>query len=454
MKAKDIPNKLIPFTPLIIIFAVILIKPYYLFPNAGDTDFHLAKAHDILLNPLLGLFWDNLTYYPLGRPVWHQPLIDTVYALMWGLGGVRFAHSFMCVLQLMLTVGVATWIANKEYGIFAGYFAGIFALLGPLQYTLIIAIPATYIPIFAMLTIYYLPKDKKKAFIMALLGLWTHMIALVSFLPLFFVDNYKDKRNLKIIALLLPSIIFWAGYWIYFSNRMITLGTFYSVTHLNTIFGTTEIIGSIYSFLLVYTLGSIGLYLLLKINKKQFELILTYVTTVIVFSFFGFQGDYLRGFQFATLPMAILSGLTVQKGYEYVSHNYKPIFSSILILMFLLLSMVGAVIFFAQLPNQQGKGWEALNYPFEGDYAPLKDYIEQNTGGNDVIWTESKLAEKIAWMTGRKISNGKYVGGEYGTIVGFEGQHQKINIYESQGIILVKNINNVTIKEFRINNAA
>ena len=152
----------------------------------------------------------------MGRPIWHQPLFHAVYAFVWYLGGVRFAQSFMCIIQVLLTVGVASWIANKRYGVFAGFFAGFFALFIPAPSTLIAAIPATYVPILAVLTIYYMPQDKKKAFITSLLALWTHMVALVSFIPLFLVDNYKDKKNLKIIALLLPSWLFWVGYWVLF----------------------------------------------------------------------------------------------------------------------------------------------------------------------------------------------------------------------------------------------
>jgi transposase len=34
------------------------------------------------------------------------------------------------------------------------------------------------------------------------------MVSLACFIPLFLVDNYKDKSNLKIIALLLPFFLF------------------------------------------------------------------------------------------------------------------------------------------------------------------------------------------------------------------------------------------------------
>ncbi|MCE7697954.1 MAG: hypothetical protein K8E24_003660 [Methanobacterium paludis] len=311
MKTVDKVKMLTPFAPLILIFVLMILRPYYLFPVGGDTDFHLARAMEILQNPIQGLFWDNITYYPMGRPIWHQPLFHVVYAFVWYLGGVRFAQSFMCIIQVLLTVGVASWIANKRYGVFAGFFAGFFALFIPAPSTLIAAIPATYVPILAVLTIYYMPQNKKKAFITSLLALWTHMVALISFIPLFLVDNYKDKKNLKIVALLLPSWLFWVGYWVYFSNRLVTGGIFYSFTHPKFI----SVYPTSYAFLIflsILLLGTIGLYLLYKLDNKQFKLYITYILTVVGFSLFGFNGDFLRSLEFIALPLAILSGLTVQ----------------------------------------------------------------------------------------------------------------------------------------------
>lgn len=445
---KDKVKMILPFVPLIVFFAIIILKPYYLFPLGGDTDFHLARARAILENPFYGFFWDYITYYPLGRPVWHQPLFHVISAGLWYLGGVRFAQAFLAIFQVLLTVGVASWIANKEYGTLAGFFAGIFALSCPLQYALILPIPATFIPIFAMLTIYYMPKSKKKAFVASLAGLWTHMVGIVSFIPLFLVDDYKNRENLKIIALLTPSFLFWVGYWIYFRDRLVTGGTFYSLLHIHM--GIPLNFEGIYPFIIVYLFGIIGLYFLFKINRKQFNLITTYVIIVILTSLFGFGGDFLRGFQFAALPMAILSGLTVQKSYNYFSLNYSKIFTAICLSMFLITSLFGALIFFAQLPDQNGKGWDALNYPFEGKYTPLKIFIDTNTNKNDIIWAQPELSEKIAWMTGRTVSNGIYQDGQYGATRGFVDQHQNINVYLQNKTVLIKDINNKTLKEFNL----
>lgn len=435
---------LVPFIPLIVVALILFLRPYYLFPVGMDADFHLARAREILQNPLYGIFWDYITYYPMGRPVWHQSLFHMVYAFWWSLGGVRFAHSVMCITQILLTVGVASWIANREYGVVAGFFAGIFALSGPLPYTLMIALPATYTPIFAVLTIYFIPRDKKKAFITSLLGLWTHMVALASFIPLFLVDNYRDRTNQKIIALLFPSWLLWVGYWIYFKDKLVTGGLWYTLQHLKIFY--IDLYG-IYGFFLIYSLGLVGLFLVYKDNRKQFNLMVTYIISVIIVSFFGFNGDFLRGFQFAALPLAIVAGLTVQSAYEYVLTNRDKIYSFLLILFFLVVAIFGAM---GLMLNITDEGWEGLNSPFEGKYSPLKDYIENNTNENDIIWAQYDLTEKVAWMTGRRVSNGRYPDGEYGATRGFIDEHQGINIYMQGKTILIKDSNNNTLREIEL----
>jgi len=445
---KDKIQLLIPFTPLLVVFIVLILRPYYLFPVGGDTEFHLARAREILENPFYGLFWDSITYYPMGRPVWHQPLFNAVYACLWYVGGVRFAHSFLCVFQILLTVGVASWFANREYGVLAGYFAGLFALSVPAPSTMIAAIPATYVPIMAVLTIYYIPKDKKKAFIASLIGLWTHMAALICFIPLYLVDNYRDKTNLKIIALLLPFWLFWLGYWVYFKDRLVTGGIFYTFTHIKFL-STNPSSPAFLIFLIVFFLGLVGLYLLYNYNYRQFKLIATYMGLVFIFSLFGFNGDFLRGFQFVALPMAILSGFFVERGYKYVSDRHNRLISSLFLLIMVFISMMGVVVFFSYMPRQHGKGWDAFQTPFEAEYAPLKEYIENNTSPDQILWTDRELAEKVAWMTGRRVSNGLYPDGVYGGTKGFLDQHQDINVYKINNTFLINDPNNKTITQFQ-----
>jgi len=116
----------------------------------------------------------------------------------------------------------------------------------------------------------------------------------------------------------------------------------------------------------------------------------------------------------------------------------------------LCVSMMGAMVFFTYLPNQHGMGWDALQVPFEGEYAPLKEYIESNTEENQTVWAERELSEKVAWMTGRSVSNGLYTDQMYGGTRGFVDRHQTINIYQSNGYVLINDINNQTIAQIKL----
>jgi len=119
-------GKIIPFIPLFSVLILLLLKPYYLSLGGGDTDFHLIRAREILLNPFYGIYWDYLVYYPLGRALWHPPLFHSVFAFLWYLGGLKFANTIFVLFQILITVFIASWIGKKEYGIMAGFFAGMF----------------------------------------------------------------------------------------------------------------------------------------------------------------------------------------------------------------------------------------------------------------------------------------------------------------------------------------
>ena len=414
----------IPYIPLIGVFIALIMRPYYVFPLCGDDAFHLMRAREILESPLYGLFWDYLNYYPLGRALWHPPLFHAVYAFLWWIGGIRFAHSFMCISGVLITVGVASWISKREYGIIAGFFAGLFALSVPRVDILTMALPANLIPVFAVLTIYFLPKNKLKAAISSLLGIWTHMIGLIVFVPLFFVDNSKNWKNLKLMAPLLISEIFWIAYWIYFSGKT------GATNELSPSLQWNIPLMNVPSLILILIFGIIGLYFLYKIDYRRFKLMSAYILIVLLVQFLF--ADIARGFQYAALPLAILSGITVQKGYEYVSNNYKNIFTIIFIILMLIFSLIGSSPFFVSLADSEIT-WNDLNIPFDDKYAPVVHYIESNTNENEVLWTDSSIAENIAWMTGRKISNG-----EYGMPKEFIETHQGINIYYSNGTFLIK----------------
>lgn len=90
--------------------------------GGGDTDFHLIRAREILINPFYGIYWDYLTYYPVGRALWHPPLFHTVFAFLWYLVGVRFANTIFVLTQIILTIIIASLIGKREYGVMAGFF--------------------------------------------------------------------------------------------------------------------------------------------------------------------------------------------------------------------------------------------------------------------------------------------------------------------------------------------
>lgn len=262
------------------------------------------------------------------------------------------------------------------------------------------------------------------------MGLWTYMMSIACFIPLFLADDLRDKNNLKIIALLLPSWLFWLGYWIYYRDRLVTGGIFYSITH-PAFLCADPTLPSFYIQTSIFLVGTVGLCMLYKNNYRQFKLFLTYILIVIIFSLFGFNGDFLRVLQFFSTSMAILASLTVQSGYRYLTKNYRFLISALFLFIVLFYSLLGMAIFVGSLPNKDSGNWENLNIPFEGFFSPLKSYIYNTTDVNQVIWSDKIIAEKLAWMTGRKVSNGLYQDGVYGGTKGFHDQPQDINIYIS-----------------------
>lgn len=107
-------------------------------------------------------------------------------------------------------------------------------------------------------------------------------------------------------------------------------------------------------------------------------------------------------------------------------------------------------IFVGSLPNKDSGNWENLEIPFEGYFSPLKKYIDNTTDKNQVIWADRFIAEKLAWMTGRKVSNGLYPDGVYGGTKGFKDQYQDINVFISDGTFIVKDQYNKTINQIPI----
>lgn len=96
-KMKQNLIKIIPFIPLFSVLILLILRPYYLSVGGGDTDFHLIRAREILINPFYGIYWDYLTYYPVGRALWHPPLFHTVFAFLWYLVGVEICEYNFCI---------------------------------------------------------------------------------------------------------------------------------------------------------------------------------------------------------------------------------------------------------------------------------------------------------------------------------------------------------------------
>lgn len=437
---KDIIKKIIPFIPFLIVLVLLLIKPYYIFPTTGDIDYHLLRAQEILQNPIHGLFWDYLIYPPDGRCLWHPPLFHSILAFLWYIGGVRFAHSILCIFQILLTVFVASWVAKEEYGNLAGFFAGILSLACNRIDILAVPIPVAYIPILAVLTIHYIPKDKYKALITSVIGVWTHMIGLLIFISLFIADGLKNKSNIKMILLLLPSILFWAAYWFLFKDQSGTSDQIKTLTFSlppgNNLFG----------MLILLVLGITGLYYLHHLDKERFKLYLTYALVTFISTEFLF-GDFARFLQSLSLPLAILSGLAIKKIYDYTNENYKTNFSRLIIASIIIISFIGSLPFFMSLTSVE-TNWNQINTPFDYKYTSLNEYINENTSQNETLWAEPPLAEKIAWMTGRKIANSQYGDPNYSV----NHQHQNLNFYLSNNTFLIKNYENNTVKEIPANN--
>ena len=69
-------------------------------------------------------------------------------------------------------------------------------------------------------------------------------------------------------------------------------------------------------------MGIIGLLIIYKKIENNLNYSHFIICTMIVVQYIF--GDISRGFQYAALPLAILSGLTIQKGYNYLNkYSFK-----------------------------------------------------------------------------------------------------------------------------------
>jgi hypothetical protein len=425
---------LFPFIPFIIVTILILIKPHYLFPTTGDLDYHLLRAREIIDNPIHGLFYDYLINYPIGRSIGHPPLLHAILATLWYIGGVRFADAILSISQILLSVGIATWFASKKYGPVAGFFASFLVLAAPRPDNLGVIMPATYIPIIAVLVIYFMPQNSKATVTAAVIGLWTHMISIVIF-PLLFLFNKKGRQYLKNWKMGLPiifSVVFWLGYWIYFTGQPGPLSAFNPST-------TTYCWTNLPGIFVLLIFGLPGMVILYKEKRTEFNLFFVYLITVMFLQLL--IGDISRGFQYAAVPLAILSGLSIQRIYTYISHNYQKKFTALFMIMLFVPVILGSSNFLISSINIP-YGWNQINIPFENKYSKLGKYVISSTEKDDVIWADSSISYKVAWMTGRPMSN---KGMEYPDKP--LNSSQNMNIYLHSDYFLIKDKNNMSEKQ-------
>lgn len=240
------------------------------------------------------------------------------------------------------------------------------------------------------------------------------------------------------ILLLSPSILFWGFYWIFFTDQSGTNNQIHP-----TFFFPPD--NNYAGFLILIIFGIFGLYFVYKIDLERFKLYMTYFVTIFISTEIIF-GDLSRSFQSLSLPLAILSGLTVQNVYNYTIAHYKRNFAYLMLLIFVLVSLIGSSPFFISCYSNN-VDWSYLDtLPFEYKYTQLNAYINENTSKNDVIWADRSIADRIAWMTGRKISNSRF-----GSTKCLEN-YQKINIYVSNNTFIIKDYNNNTLKQIQVFN--
>lgn len=141
--------------------------------------------------------------------------------------------------------------------------------------------------------------------------------------------------------------------------------------------------------------------------------------------------DISRGLQYVALPLAVVGGYAGSRMLETPSTAMR------LVTVALIIS--SATLFTEQLLLTDIR-WSDTAIPFENHYHPLKEYIESHTGPDEVVWASAPIADKVAWMTGRRVSSG-----HYGPPPGFRETHQRINIYQEDGRFVVRDGKNRTV---------
>jgi hypothetical protein len=420
---KNRADSFVIYLPVAVALIWLIYVKYYLVVMGGDPDYHLTRAREILEAPLQGLFWDNLRCYPAGKAINHQPLYHAITAMLWKIGGVRFAFSVMAIAQVVVTVGVASFF-SRRYGVIAGITSGFLAFFTLRADTLTVPTPSAFLFPLALLTIHFARENKKIAHVLFLMALWTHSGALFIFPIIYYYYFFPKNKDRLFDALFLASWVFWVSYWSYFGIVMGQMGQQpigYGVAEAISLLEASILNSLARGYFTIFAAGLYGLWLIRE-NKEAKVISLS---TVIIVLFTFVYGDYYRYPQYLILPLAVFGGVAVQAGYNELSAALKkPAFAipAYVILLLILFINVPNVIKTSFDENvHQG---DYTDFEFEFPNADLKRFIEENTINTEAVYADNELVDKIAWMTGRKVSNC----GGFGAPRDFEPATQRINI--------------------------
>jgi hypothetical protein len=390
------------YLPLLLGTVVLIFKPYFLAPTYGDTEYHLLRAREILTNPIKGMFWDYLTFFPEGRAIWHQPLFHLSTAVLWKIGGVRFAHSIITVAQILLSVGIAIWFTKKYFGALAAIIAGILMLFPLRMDYLTTPLPSAYIvPLLLLTTHFILKKQLKWALISSLIAMWTHPVALIAFPILILLSDLRRYRYTILAAL---TWVFWVSYWIWFREETRTsIFSAFSFPSSSSIFGPIILPSgpfgtALNAHFLLFPLGILGIWMY---KSHIVTRLIAWPLMSIIFAYILIS-DYPRISQYSALPLSVFSGCAVQKIYSNVGEKNRRNMA-----IGTLAAFSSSFLFFA--PNivtmetsADLTWWKSFkNYEFVNPIIVYTSQIDMQE--NCVTSYNVRDGERLAWMTGQNV---------------------------------------------------
>jgi hypothetical protein len=399
--ADDLKEYLV-YLPLLLGMAVLIFRPYFLTPTYGDTEYHLLRAREILGNPVKGLFWDYLVFFPDGRAIWHQPLFHLSTAVLWKIGGVRFAHSIIVVAQIILSIGVVIWFTNKYFGALAGIIAGILALFPLRMDYLTTPLPSAYIIPLLLLTIHFILEKKVKwALACSVIAMWTHPLTLIAFPILILLSDLRRYRYTITAGL---TWVFWVSYWIWFREETrASISVAFSPPSLSSIVGPIFLpsgpLGTtLNTYLLLLPLGLLGIWMY---RTHRITKLIAWPLGGIILAHV-LIADYVRIGQYLALPLSIFSGCAIQKIYSNAKEkNRKNVAIGALI------GFSFSFLFFS--PNvvtmetaADLTWWKSFkDYEFTN---PFIEYTSQIDVQEDCVTSYNvRDGERLAWMTGKNV---------------------------------------------------